>query len=110
MDSQNNLKKYCFYLNLFSAYAIMMYTSLIAIAALISGAVAHGNIATPPARPVGSAMKSVCGSVVSSLLSSDINTNQQQLEQVRTVMIFLSDLNNTCVIYRTAASKEAATP
>ncbi|KAH8112847.1 hypothetical protein DFH11DRAFT_1744672 [Phellopilus nigrolimitatus] len=54
------------------------FLSLLAIAAT---ATAHGNVASPIARGVGDAMVSTCGTVVSSLLKSDINTNQQQLEQ-----------------------------
>ncbi|KAI5117687.1 hypothetical protein M0805_003477 [Coniferiporia weirii] len=52
-----------------------------AIATFAATVVAHGNVASPSARSVGSEMTSVCGHVVSGLLSSDINTNQQQLEQ-----------------------------
>ncbi|KAH8112846.1 hypothetical protein DFH11DRAFT_385939 [Phellopilus nigrolimitatus] len=56
-------------------------TAILATITLAGSAAAHGNIASPIARSVGSAMKSTCGTVVSGLLQSDINTNQQQLEQ-----------------------------
>ncbi|KAI5117686.1 hypothetical protein M0805_003476 [Coniferiporia weirii] len=56
-------------------------STVFAIAAFAATAAAHGNVASPTARSVGSAMTDVCGFVVSGLLSSDINTNQQQLEQ-----------------------------
>ncbi|KAI5117688.1 hypothetical protein M0805_003478 [Coniferiporia weirii] len=59
-------------------FSICASVSLLTLAAT---AAAHGNVASPTARGVGNAMVSVCGTVVSSLLKSDINTNQQQLEQ-----------------------------
>ncbi|THH05939.1 hypothetical protein EW145_g4425 [Phellinidium pouzarii] len=52
-----------------------------AIITFAASAAAHGNVASPSARSVGTAMSNVCGTVVSGLLKSDINTNQQQLEQ-----------------------------
>ena len=42
---------------------------------------AHGSVSSPIPRSPGDAMKSVCGSTVTGILSSDINTNQQALAQ-----------------------------
>ncbi|KAH8112845.1 hypothetical protein DFH11DRAFT_1728196 [Phellopilus nigrolimitatus] len=54
--------------------------NILAAIALAASAAAHGNVNSPPARSVGSAMVSTCGSTVSGMLQSDIYTNQQQLE------------------------------
>lgn len=59
-----------------------MRAIIFAVASLAALVAAHGNVASPSARTVGNAMVSTCGSVVSGILKSDINTNQQQLEQV----------------------------
>ncbi|THH05938.1 hypothetical protein EW145_g4424 [Phellinidium pouzarii] len=56
-------------------------STVISLLTLAVAAAAHGNVASPIARGVGSAMTSECGSVVSNMLKYDINTNQQQLEQ-----------------------------
>ncbi|THH05940.1 hypothetical protein EW145_g4426 [Phellinidium pouzarii] len=55
-------------------------TTAFAVVAFAASAAAHGNIESPTARGVGSAMTSVCGGTIEGMLGSDIYMNQQQLE------------------------------
>lgn len=64
--------------------SVTMFAScLLSLAIIVASVSAHGNVASPTARSVGPAMTAACGSVVANVLNYDINTNQQQLEQVR---------------------------
>ena len=59
----------------------MFASALVSLLLFSISVSAHGSVSSPIPRSPGDAMKSVCGSTVTGILSSDINTNQQALEQ-----------------------------
>ncbi len=67
-----------------SLWSSKMYGALAALASLASLVplvASHGNVVSPQSRVPGSNMESLCGFVVYGQIASDLNTNQQLLEQ-----------------------------